>query len=406
MLVETENPEIVRALEHTVSVIRSTGGFVSDYLIVRERGGHFSCALADRIPAGELLVEYDPELSLPMHLVKWSDSNEVLEVSQLPAEITDTQCRLLEDWLILVNTTDKLRRVRESLPRFGINSWPLRHHLAAAGYPSMRERSDLAELKRITVNWHCRYLPPDMPDPETGEQLPGMGLIPLKHLVNHHPQGSIQRPVPGKVAVVSSAVAGTDETFENYGNLDSLKLLLGFGFRADFAPVVHSIPLSVPSDVGRIKVEWVASRGAQQEVGLKRDVPVLRPDDDGLVIHDLTFRPDNRTRISSLLTMALTARGELSPQAAEHLAHKTLDSIVEANIAYYRTLDDLVMHRLGQLADTSRHPVGAATLSHDVGNAISQDLPPLRIDAERTLLNELAMVSLIQQNKINEWWTR
>lgn len=402
MLVETDSSDIEQSLERTVALVRSAGGIVSDRLIVREVEGHFSCAVGSGAPAGELLVQYDPELSVPMHRIEWADDSETLAIHRLPDDLTNTQRALLEDWLVLVNTTGKLRKVRSSLPRFVVNSWPLRHHLADAGYPSMRKRSNLADLRRIAINWHSRPVPNDQQTSAAGEHPPGMALIPLKHLVNHHPEGATQQPVPHQVAVISSSTPGTDETFENYGDLDAMKMLLGFGFRADFAPSAHSVPVSVPSSVGRISVEWVAPRNAR--AGQQRDTPLLRSDDAGLHIHDLTFRPQNRDRTAALLAMALAARGGLSSPVAHGLAQDTLDAFVAANLDYYDTLDALVTERLAQLVAPTNQRVGPITPSAGEVNATAADLPPLGIETERALLHELAMVSLIQQDKIRRWW--
>lgn len=399
---ESDSGDIERSLQHTASLLRSTGGFVSDQLIVREVDGHFSCAVANGTPTGELLVQYDPRLSVPMHLIEWIDDSDSLIVAQLPEGLTALQRDLLDDWLILVNTTRKLPKVRSSLPRFVVNSWPLRHHLADAGHPSMRERPGLAELRRITINWHSRSSQSDGHASAAGQQHTGMGLIPLKHLVNHHPLGAVQLPVPGQVAVISRSIPGTDETFENYGDLDAMKLMLGFGFRADFAPLVNSVPVSVPSAAGQISVEWVAPRGGR--IGQHRDVPQLRPDGEGLLIHDLTFRPDNRDRTTALLAMALTALGGLTTSRARGLAKDTLDRIVEANLDYYSTLDDLVVERLNQIDGVSHRVVGTAQPNPENAHTIASDLPPLPTKSERALLGDLAMVSLIQQDKIRRWW--
>jgi hypothetical protein len=403
MLVESGKPEIERALSNTASLIQSTGGLISDRLIVREQDGHFSCATTTGTPAGEILVQYDPQLTVPMHRVEWLEDPESFIVARAPDDIGEVQRQLLDEWVLMVNSADKLRRVRQSLPRFVINSWPLRHHLAAAGYPYMRERSDLAKLRKIAMNWHCRSMETNEPDPLTGEQIPGMGLIPLKHLVNHHPLGSRQMAVKNKVSVAASVIPGTDETFENYGNLDAFKLIMGFGFRSEVEPLVHSVPTSFEHDSGSIHVEWTAPRAIR---GARRqDVPQLRADEGVLRIHDLTFRPHNRERTTAFLQMALIAHVGNDMPSAMRLAQETLDAIVAANLKYYRTLDDLVVDRLRQLSLTSAESASAADPAVGSGIAVGDDVPAADVTTERALLNELALVSVTQQDKIKSWWS-
>lgn len=395
MIVAADNPDVAAAIASIADVIRANDGYVSEKFIARESAGHFSCAVTEGTPAGEILVEYPGELSTPMHLVEWTDDHSVLTPRKVPDSLTSAQRELLDHWLIMVNATEKLRLVRESLPQFVIGSWTLRHHLADAGHPAMRDRPGLAELRDVAVNWHCRTTRnggANVEDP-AGQRV--AGLIPLKHLVNHHPAGATQSPVPGKVAVVSSEVTGTNETFECYGDLDSLQLLMGFGFRSDFAPLVHSVPVAVQSERVPLQVSWLAPRGGRARE--RRDVPILKAEGTGLMLHDLTFRPDNRPRVRALLAMALRSRGAVDQPQAEREAEAILDAIAQENLDYYRKLDQYVVSQWQQEERSPR-----STLGHP--GYESPDLPRLTPDVVARMLEDIAYVSMTQQHKLQSWW--
>jgi len=402
--VESEDAAVSASLHRIAGLIRGTGGFVADGFIAREQEGQFSCAITAELRSpGTTLVSYDPQCTVPMAGISWRDDPRVLEPSWVPPELDHTQRQLLDEWLVLVNQTHKLNRVRSSLPRFTVTDWPLRHHLANGGYPTMRNKPELNELRRIAINWHCRSdRSAQTTSPRTRESNEsdvdganaGMSLIPLKHLVNHHPQGAHQAAIAGQVSVVAGPIPGTDETFENYGELDAMQLLLGFGFVADFAPMVHSVPVSVDSVIGPIVLEWLPPRGNAPPS--TQDVPIFRPSLEGLKIHALSVRETNRERVRDLLAMALQARGVRSAEIARSKAEKVLDDVVAANLTYYSQLDGLVISQLQRLSRPDNDRSGRSTL---IG-----DLPELPASAEEDTLRSLAEVSLTQQQRLRAWW--
>ncbi|MDQ1246601.1 MAG: hypothetical protein QG597_969 [Actinomycetota bacterium] len=133
---------------------------------------------------------------------------------------------------------------------------------------------------------------------------------------------------------------------------------MSYGYVDDAARLVHSVPVEVESAaLGRVVVRWRAPRNPRAEAG--RDVPTLSrlgvtvPADGtvtpppgephGIELHHLTFRPDNRARVSAYLAMACQSIAGMAAEAARREAEAILDAILDANQAYYRRLDELVV---------------------------------------------------------------
>jgi hypothetical protein len=388
MRVETERAEIAAALQRTAAKIRAEDGFVAADFTVRESGGHISAAIGERFgEPGRILVSYPQQLTVPMHVLEWVDRPDAMELADpdaARAALTPPQWRLLVDWLVLINAVDRMSHVRASMPRFALADPSLRHHLANAGYPAMRKPPTDAGVRETAIAWHSMGAGQG-PD---GDQR--WRLIPLKHLVNHHPTGADQNPDPGRTAVATSTTSDATETCENYGDLDALQLLMGFGYVDGATRLVHSVPVEVESAaLGRVVVRWRAPRNPRAEAA--RDIPTLSrlgteprgenhvadtagPDSSasgqhgeptsshlvtpgeptkqrpapkgrshGIEVRHLTFRWENRTRVAAYLAMACQSLAAMTADDARSEAEAILDAILAANQAYYRRLDELVV---------------------------------------------------------------
>ncbi|TXH43230.1 MAG: hypothetical protein E6Q90_07445 [Actinobacteria bacterium] len=344
MRVESDQADVAAALQRMAATIRAEGGFVADDFTVRVRDRQLSCAIADQPgEAGRLLVSYPTSLQVPMSVLAWADNPNAMELADPSApaprgRLGRPQRSLLEDWLEIINAVDRVAHVRASVPEHAIADPAVRHHLADAGYPALREPNTDEAVRQTVIAWHSSGAG-TAPD---GSQR--WRLIPLKHLVNHHPDGADQVPVPGRTAVATSATSDAVETFENYGDLDALQLLTFFGYVDRSAPLVHSVPVEVESPaVGRVVVRWRAPRNPRAAEA--RDVPEIAPLDGevgGLAIRHLTIRPDNRARVAAYLSMACQSIGGLEAPRARREGEGILDSILAANEAYYQGLDRLL----------------------------------------------------------------
>ena len=400
MIVEAETAGVAEAIFSLASTVRTNDGFVSETFIVRESGGQFHAAVDQRRePQGRVLVEYAPEIRPRIYAVDWADDADALVPTAGLETLSQVQAQVLEAWLSLINATGRLAHVRRQLPALACADWALRHHLASGGHPEIRKPPTLAAAMDTVIAWHSGASS-DHQERAREEQLNvasaaarSIGalipdnrrhrwhLIPLKCFVNHHPDGAAQRPIPGKIAVAAATPTDTDETFENYGDLDAFQLLMNFGYLDNAAPLVHSVPVEIESaHLGRVVVRWRAPRNPRGGA-IARDVPMLRPTDEGLELRHLTARPGNRERVASFLAMAARARAGLSPSNARAEAEAMIDAIAQANLDYYRRLDELVVE------------------------AMATPAPPI-VEGFGTpeILPTIASMSLLQQQRLGRFW--
>lgn len=400
MRVESDIPHLERHLHSIARILTDNDGFVADDFIVRQRGGEFSCAITEQPGvADRVLVSYAPELTVPLWKLRWSDDPDVMLPVDGLESLTPPQRALLEEWLPLVNDTAKLSHIRAVVPKFAVTSWPLRHHLAGAGYLALRTPPVDLDPKHTLSGWHSTgggrvTMADDNGAPEDdAARVNGRGsnatarprwrLIPLKHLVNHDPGGAPQVGVQGQTSVVTSAASDHIETFENYGDLDALQLLMGFGYVATNAPVVHSVPSVVEAPgFGRVQVKWQAPRYRNDSLpAAAAEAPAITPTEDGFSLHHLSMRPHNRPVVARLLGMAAQSRSRLSAETAARNAEHLLDLISEANLEYYRHLDDLVAK---QFKPAAEHASSARA---------------------NGIFTMLAQVSLQQQQLLRNFWS-
>lgn len=400
MRVDSSRSEVAAALERMASIILANGGVIAEDFTVRESNGHFSATIGEREP-GRVLLSYPLTLRPQMANLPWDNSPDELTLAGSVRELTVPQAALVETWLALINVTSKVSWTRGAVPMFAVANWSLRHHLADGGYPVLRNQPTLAALREAVVGWHSSGGGrPAMRASGNGESSEAGGhadpkreqgnpsnrawwLIPLKCFVNHHPEGANQDPVPGRVAVAAANPTHTEETFENYGDLDAMQLLMNFGYLDDAAPLVHSVPVEVESQrLGRVVVRWRAPRNPRTEA-LARDAPSVTPTETGLELRHLTARPDNRERIVGFLAMAARAQAGLTSEGARKEAEAAVDAIAQANLNYYRRLDELVV-------EAQTNP--AEPLSEGFGT--------------QEILPTIAAMSLRQQQRLNSMWGR
>lgn len=390
MIVESDNPHVAHGVRELARIIEANDGLVADDFIVREDSGFFDCAIAAQAGVPDrILVSYSTELTVPMGQIEWSDDADLLDPVGGLTELNTVQRSLLDQWLAIINSTDKIAGIRKSLPRFSVAHWGLRHHLADAGFPHLRTIDSANEAKEIMISWHCGGIGPSATNTVAGKtNQPDVGtertdprrnsrrfLIPLKHFLNHDPEGATQIPVPGRTAVATSASSSRAGTYENYGDLDALQLLVGFGYVDSRAPLVHSVPTEVDTDAwGKVVLEWRGTRNGDPV----RDIPRVERTEEGLRIHHLTARPTNRARIVTLLSMVGQSGFGMTPNLSTNAAESLLDAIASANVRYYERLDQLVLE-----AQRAAHGLDAQ--------------PP-------GILADLAVVSLLQRERLTQMW--
>lgn len=358
------------ALAATAAILRANGGFIAEDLTVHERGGQIWCSIGERLgEPGRLLAHYPMDLPPLVMETMWAADPHHLRLAEPVTDLTSPQQALLEAWLELIAALDRMSYVRGVVPHYAVRSQSLRHHLADSGHPRPHASSSDAEVRQTVVSWHGSAAG------KATESSARWRLLPIKSLVNHHPDGAVQAPAePGTISLHTGANSDDKQTYEDYGDLDAMMCLMLFGYVDETARVVHSVPVEVANRaVGKLVVRWRAPRNRAGHQ--RRDIPLLTSlGDHGLELRHLSFRPGNRAATAAFLAMAVQSRSGLTPTAARQEAERILDDILGANAEYYARLDTLVLE---------------AAAGSDAGAAV---------------LPTIAETSLRQQQRMREFW--
>jgi hypothetical protein len=382
----TENLDAALHLQAIADVMLRSGSLIANDLTIHERGGDFWCSIiAEPGIAGRPLLAYPPECKVPMDSIQWADDPHLLRPIDGLSQLSDSQRCILDHWLILVNEAGKLDKIRQRHPLFALKHKELRGHLAAAGYPDLNQPppTEAAALHKVLIGCHsCSGIKISNGEKQERQQ----HLIPLHHFFNHHPDGGTQGQTSpeGWRLVTTGRNSSDDQTFENYGDLDALQLLMAFGYVEGFTPVVHSVPAEL--DGGAIGSVRLIGRTPRYLRGLKMpDAPRLwRKDDGQFTIQSLSIRSKNRHRVRECLSLVYQGIAKLGKEEALRAADRLLDDVVQANLVYYQRLDALLAQVIAHLAHNDFNT------AQEVG-AIEQ---------------MLEFVSRDQQNRITHWWGR
>jgi hypothetical protein len=320
---ETDDSLIKESVLETAQIIGDNGGFVAKDFTVHYSEGNFFSSIRDQIGTPErVLVHYPMHLAVPLSEIEWSDDPQSMEPYSTPTTLDANQLRLLDLWVTMVDHADKLNMIHTVVPDFAIRNSELRAALLNLGFPKFAEVPQPIDAKKTLISWHSF-------GSRKGEE-EKKRLIPLKMFVNHHHSGAKQSlPEPG-VHVLTSSTSNSEQTYENYGDLDAMQLLTGFGFVDHDAPVVHSTPLEVESSIGVITVNARSWRYPPHESG--RQALTWNQSDDGSVsLRHLAIRPDNRNSTSTYLSMGIQSLAGSTAEVAQKEAERLIDEILQIN---------------------------------------------------------------------------
>lgn len=349
MRIETDNRDAATALRRTAELIEKHGGTVSPDFIVRESAGVFHCAVRGSAgQPGRQLVTYDRSLRPPMDHIKWRDVGGSLPDTADLDGLSGVHRALAEEWLALMDCTDKVTQVRSGLPWLAVTDQAIREHVASAGFSEMAALPPPAGARRALVAIHCGSHPAG-----------GLRLVPLKCLVNHDIDGADQSAVPGVVSVVTSATSDEQGTYEYYGDLDAMQLAIWHGYLDAGASFVHALPCTIEARGTRVTV--TANNGGYRDP----QPPSFSPTDHGLAVSRLTFRRHNWGRLQVFMSLALAGRFGLSESSSHLAANAVLTDIWATTCMFYERLAVLVEQSPG-LQPVQHHLLhGVATLQRE-----------------------------------------
>ena len=275
---------------------------------MHEARGQFWCSVGAQpgIP-GRLLVSYSHDLQVPMDDVEWDGSASSLIPASGVDGLSSIHRELLDAWLQTVNLTNRLSHVIEVLPSFAIRARDCAGVLRMVAFHGCDGSPGLDQAKDVVVRWHSSGGRNDRTNASGTDphqplaRLRRGRLIPLKNLVNHHPNGADQSPIPNRTAVITAGNSDANQTYECYGERDAFQLLMHHGYVEQQAPLVHSVPVEVAvPGVGRVRVLSMPRRHSDARTRAMRrhgrpQPPEIVVRDGSWNIRSMTFRPRTRS---------------------------------------------------------------------------------------------------------------
>lgn len=336
MRIESDQVTLQGPLKAFKRTIAGAGGRIDEDLIVRVQQGHLSTAVSESGHHGHLLFDVPCAIAPSTSGLVWNGHPDALEpLGGLPADAV--QMSILETWLEIVNDLGKVRQTLQSRPHLTIEDANVRAAIADTGLvifgqPRPAPETALATAKHAFVASHTVVA-----RSEDGTQQQLLGLF--KSFANHSPQGADASMPTASITLRCATDTAGAEVFENYGDLDAMQLLCGFGYLDTSTTVVHAAPVTVHDEaLGAIRVVRRPERTAQQGFG-KPGIPRFTREPGGLVITNLSFRPGGRAYLSALLQMSYQ-QAAVAPDAARRRAESTLDALLTHSALTFRNVSE------------------------------------------------------------------
>lgn len=290
--VDADDDLVADLLAGTVETVIEAGGWIHPdaRFVIRQGQGTVACAGEGpllRIPRAALV---------PISRVDWTASNEALEFTGIPEELSGVQAELLVLQSALHNACGKIPWLVATHPVLAPDLSDTVVDAVRAFRPGFRRRQPTA----ASLLWSDRVfrLPVGGSD-EPAEPV----AVPLIDLLDHARGGATPTWTGADFIVDAVRPTGSAECRLDYGlQRDALGMAVVYGFVASDTDVAHSAPVTVQvPGVGRVRVE---GRGRRRDGTLL--APQVRRTHDGLVVSHVVFGASARV-VEGLPSSALTA---------------------------------------------------------------------------------------------------
>lgn len=348
--IESDQPELRRALENLVEEVERGGGWFHESLsLVAESG---SIRVESSLPAGkaELLMSVPGQILLPIDEVSMRVSGDDILIDSFADSATPEWRRLFEMVIGIYNLCGKIPAHRAASPRFGFPADGDIARLLAAGREARSHSAETGNQGLLDDFIHSRLFSHDGVSPGKRREV----LMPAVDFFNHHPDangfmGETTRHPDQPVIGVEywKPEADSRECYVCYSLFDAFDLAVHYGYLERGCRFVKSVPLVVELEgLGTLRVRSKGMAGIRRELPSQlRDLRAWMPmmirsspqeiELSHLIIPGLS---DQHALRRVLATMIATWRPDMDLEAvAEHVAEAERAVLAE-NIRYYERL--------------------------------------------------------------------
>ena len=350
MVIESDQPELQRALENLVEEVERGGGWFHESLSLVVESG--SIRVESTLPVGrvELLISVPEEILLPIDEIQMRISGDEIVIDSFADTATPERRRLSEQMIEIYNLCGKIPAHRAASPRFGFPENGDIARLLAEGRDLRNHSVDSEHDPLLSDFMHCRVFSHN----EGGTGKRRQVLMPVIDFFNHHPDAygylaETARHPDHPVIGVEHWKPGpeTRECYVCYSLFDSYDLAVHYSYLERGCRFVKSVPLVIGLEgLGSLRVRAAGAVALQRELpsrllDLRAWMPVIilsSPQEIELSHLIIPGFSDQHALRRVLATMISAWRPDMDLEAvAEHVADAERAVLTE-NIRYYERL--------------------------------------------------------------------
>ncbi|MEX1114766.1 MAG: hypothetical protein WEB53_05925 [Akkermansiaceae bacterium] len=343
--IESDQPELRRALESLVEQVMRGGGWIHESLcLIAEQG---SVRVESGLPAGrnELLISVPEEILLPIDEIRMRLSGDEIVIDSFADSATPERRRLAETQIEIYNLCGKIAAHRAVSPRFGFADDGEVARLLAEGRDAKGGPGNL-----LDDFMHARVF--SHGDGSSGKRLEV--LMPVVDIFNHHPDATgylIETPRHPDHPVIGvghwKPEPDARECFVCYSLFDAFDLAVHYGYLERGCRFVKSVPLVVELEgLGSLRMRAVGGAALRRELpsrlkDLRAWMPVVcaRTLEELEISHLIIPGSSDRHALRRVLATMISGwqPGMDLEAVADYVAHAER-AVLEQNIRYYERL--------------------------------------------------------------------
>jgi hypothetical protein len=372
--IESDQPELRRALESLVEEVERGGGWFHESLsLVAEKG---SIRVESGLPAGraELLMSVPGQILLPIDEIRMRVSGDEIVIDSFTDTATPERRRIAEIVIEIYNLSGKIPAHRAASPRFGFAADGEIARLLAAGRDATSHSLEGEHDPLLGDYMHSRLFSHN----EGGAGKRREVLMPVIDFFNHHPDAhgflnETHRHPDHPVIGVQHWKPEPDarECFVCYSLFDAFDLAVHYGYLERGCRFVKSVPLAVELDgLGSLRVRAAGAGAMRRELPSRmRDLAawmplVLRSSPGEIELSHLVIpgMSDRHALRRVLATMISAWRPSMDLEAVADYVAGAERAVLAENIRYYQTLAESLRQRTDCLSGIAESTLEMAML--------------------------------------------
>ena len=382
-VIESNNPEIQKHLEHLVALVRESGGWIHPYTKIESFDSDLRVLIEGRLRQDEKFIK------LPMRALLNTEKLNIKligdEFSCAPDEdagISKIQRDLADAMLNLYNLTGKAKWLRENSFWLGMADYPELFDKILATRSvgkALQERRDMVvkglKGKALTDFIGENFIKTRvLGHKDIDTDITNRSIMPVIDFLNHHWSGSgfsfsnpknEQEKGPNILSVqVRQPFQNSNECFAFYTPMDCLDTLFSYNFVDEEAPFVRSVPIELEvEDIGKIVIRGMTNTMNKNKLNkkitdIRAFIPIQvekSPDEHTKILSHLLVpslqKPLALRRTLSILISNFSGN-KMDTQAVTARTLKAEEEVIAKNLAVYTDIRNDIKQVIAEKGST------------------------------------------------------